>query len=83
MKVSFDGLRSNIAQAYNDHARTINKLEDVDKWEFNELKTTCDELRALIGILMCVEDDEDPNDCNDMSDIKLISTLPEEVEAGK
>lgn len=83
MKVSFDGLRSSIAQAYNDHAIAIKNLKDVDKWEFNELKTTCDELRALIGILMCVEDDEDPDDCNDMSATKLISTLPEESEAAR
>lgn len=78
MKVSFDGLRKNIAQAYNDHARTINKLEDIDECELNELKETCEELRAMLGWLMLVQDDEEPDDCNDLSEsVTLISTIPD------
>lgn len=77
MKVSFDGLRSNIAQAYNDHATIINKLDYLYESELHELKKSCEELRSMLGFLMIVQDDEDPDDCNDMSAIKLISTLPD------
>jgi len=84
MKVSFDGLRKSIALAYNDHARTIHHLENINYREINKLKETCEELRTMLGFLMIVQDEEDPDDCNDLSDsVNLISILPENSEAGE
>lgn len=80
MKVSFDGLRKNIAQAYNGLARTINNIDvdEINESTQSELNETCDELRAMLGWLMLVQDEDDKDDCNDLSEsVKLISTIPD------
>lgn len=69
MKVSFDGLRKNIAGDFNDLAKRIKYL-DLD----NDLSAEMNTLRSSIGgLLACYDSKEMPDDFNDLSgEIKLL-----------
>lgn len=75
MKVSFDGMRRNIARSYNEMAI---KLKDIPLDE--NQKEAIEQLRSNIGGLLCVYDDEVP-DCNDLSEmVELVSIDGKEQE---
>lgn len=69
MKISFDGLRRNIAGDFNDLAKRIKYL-DLD----NDLSAEMNILRSSIGgLLACYDSKEMPDDFNDLSsEIKLL-----------
>ena len=63
MKISFDGLRRNIARAFNDVVRdpSCENMED---------------LRMHIANLLAVYDDDVKGDCNELSDdVKLLEVI--------
>jgi hypothetical protein len=55
MKVSVDGLRSNMARAYS---KTVRGYRNDDK---EEIKEGLDDMRPMIGAFMCMYSD-DPDD---------------------
>lgn len=69
MKISFDGLRRNIALDFNDLAKRIKYL-DLD----NDLSAEMNILRGSIGgLIACYDSKQMPEDFNDLSEeIKLI-----------
>ena len=69
MKVSFDGLRRNIAGDFNNLAERIKYL-DLE----NDLSAEMNILRGSIGGLMaCYDPEQMPDDFNDLSEeIKLL-----------
>ena len=83
MKVSVDGLRRNLMNAYNKSVRGYRELSefcDID--DLFDLKEGLDELRQMIGGLMCVYS-PDPSDLmTDMADEadRLLWADPEDGE---
>ena len=69
MKVSVDGLRRNLAEAYS---RTVDGFREVvegrDIEEFSELKDGLDDLRQMIAGFMCVYSDNPEDLMTDMGD---------------
>jgi hypothetical protein len=59
MKISFNGLRKNIARAFNTFL--IDRTDD-----------NLDELRSHLGMLMAIYDDDIDGDCDDLTDIVHI-----------
>ena len=86
MKVSVDGLRSNLAEAYK---KAVSGYQEITRGEpfyekpgFYELKEGLDELRTFIGALMCVYS-EDPEDMfSNMTDeaFKLPCASPDDEQ---
>jgi len=74
MKVSFDGLRRNIALCWNEYIESLSS-----EWESDRLEAL-DNLRFNISNLMCVYDDNIADDCNDLSDIKILSQDMERMD---
>ncbi len=74
MKVSFDGLRKNIARAYNDLAQSMLNYDDKET-----IDERMDDLRSMIGGLLAVYIPDDPDgDCNNLADdVKLIDVAEE------
>lgn len=84
MKVSFDGLRKNIINAYNKTVSAYHEeVEDGFDMEFGSMKDGLDELRQMIVGLLCCYDTESierDNDFNDLSDLskKLLFADPKD-----
>ena len=78
MKVSFDGLRTNIAKSFNRVAEEIKEVSS-DRDGFEELKEATMDLRSMIaGLLGCQIPEDMPADGNDLSfKIKLVNVDPE------
>lgn len=76
MKVSFDGIRKNIAGAYNTMVISL------DGQELNDSqKDAIDGLRSMIFGLLCIYDDSDKEGFSDLSDkIKLQRIYLEDEE---
>lgn len=72
MKISFDGLRKNIAADFNTLVEEIRSEElNIDKG--SSLSESVHQLRCSIGILLCCFDkDQMPDDFNNLSEIKLL-----------
>lgn len=68
MKISFDGLRKNIAEDFNALIETIKSSPSADLCE------DIGDLRASVGALLCCYDQlQMPDDFNDLSEeIKLL-----------
>ncbi len=68
MKVSFDGLRRNIAFDFNQLTKELNSVS-VDEEEVIKLTN---QLRSSIGCLLsCYDKNQQPDDFNDLSDLEL------------
>jgi hypothetical protein len=83
MKVSVDGLRRNMARAYNkaiDGYQYAIECHDGD--DFETLKEGLDELRQMIGGLMCVYSDDPEDLMTNMADEadKLFYADPEDAD---
>ena len=74
MKISFDGLRKNIADDFNELVKQIfQTLEDQD---VEDLREHVGKLRGSLGGLMCCYDSNQiPDDFNDLSDEINLSNL--------
>lgn len=74
MKISFDGLRKNIALDLNNLIESVNESPNVSYLAENEIKPYLGSLRRSIGALLaCYDRDQMPDDFNDLSDeIKLL-----------
>lgn len=76
MKISFDGLRKEIAYDYNNVIDAVNQFEDLPydaKKVLESLKIELYNLRASIGgLLACYDSEQMPDDFNDLSDIRLL-----------
>lgn len=72
MKVSFDGLRKNIAFDYNDVVDMVNQFEDLSpdaERVLNNLRKSLNILRGSIGgLLACYDSEQMPDDFNDLSE---------------
>lgn len=64
MKVSFDGLRKQIARDYNKIAYELSHANDPE-----DVAERMQELRRSISCLLCCYDDKCPDDINDLSEI--------------
>lgn len=82
MKVSFDGLRKNIVVAYKTTISAYREVLDVYGPELNEdslttLAESLDDMREMVGSLLCCYDNESIKNDNDMHDLSnLIDSLP-------
>lgn len=80
MKVSMNGLRKNMVSAYE---RAISGYREItegrDQSEFHLLKSGLDDLRSMIGGLLCTYEPGNP-DFIDMSDVDLRSADPADDE---
>ena len=69
MKVSFDGLRQNMARNFND---LVSDIRDLDRQDIEHLKDSVNFLRSSIGCLLaCYDKDQQPDDFNDLSGLEL------------
>jgi hypothetical protein len=69
MTVSVDGLRRNLARAYCDSIDGFREItEGRDLEEFSTLKEGLDDLRQMIGALMCVYSPNPDDLMTDMAD---------------
>ena len=83
MKVSVDGLRLNLARAYEKAVEGFHEItEDRDLDEFSELKEGLDDLRQMIGSFMCMYSDNPDDLMTNMADEsdKLSYADPEDAE---
>lgn len=81
MKVSMDGLRRNLMNAYNKSVRGFREIiegRDID--EYSELKEGLDDTRQMIAGLMCVYSEDPEELMTDMADEidKLLWADPED-----
>jgi hypothetical protein len=75
MKVSFDGLRRNIARDFNQVAKEVDDLKEIlSTNEISWLRNDLGVLRSSLGALMaCYDSEQAPEDFNDLSEeIKLL-----------
>ena len=92
MKVSFDGLRMNLASDFNSLARLLGEIPlaalEVDQFNSlaqslagipqpEELRDALYALAGSVGFLMCVFNDHDAEDMNDLSDKQLVLSFEE------
>lgn len=69
MKVSIDGLRRNLARAYNETAEAFNDLpvtiptDDIDR-----MRDGLVNLRQYIGAMMCMYTDDPEDMCSNLAD---------------
>jgi len=76
MKISFDGLRMNLAKSYNELFCALRDSTDDEKQVEAMLS-----LRQNIGILLCMYDDSNKEDSNCLiDDIELLNFEPDEDE---
>lgn len=71
MQVDMNGLRLNIARAYNQMCRELN----LDELDINQ-KEAIEELRMHIGGLLCVYDNDSLRDLSE--EIELFDVLPDD-----
>lgn len=72
MKLSFDGIRKNLARAFNELAETELSPEQLEPMRF---------LRQVVGGLLCAYDERDmPGDCNMLADKVELLPIPGEEE---
>lgn len=75
MKVSFDGIRKNIARSYNEVVRCF-----VDESE-QETEEALMELRQRLRALMaCYDPEKQPEDFNDLDDIIILTSLRDDID---
>jgi len=70
MNVSFDGARRNLANAFNRLAHDAKYPETFEGGDSSHVLVEIEQLNQLgmmIGVLLCMFDDSDPQDCNDLS----------------
>jgi len=83
MKVSFDGLRKNLARSYNQLFEVIQMPHDeqIEELQKEELIDAMLSLRQDIGILLLMYDDENKDDMNCLIDeVELLNFEHEEDE---
>ncbi len=81
MKVSFDGLRRNLARSYNELFRAIHEPydEQIEELQKENIAEALQDLRQMIAVLLCVYDDDDKEDMNCLIDeIELLNFEPDE-----
>lgn len=72
MKVSFDGLRRNIAKDFNNLVGELRELELHSEFEKEQVSRLGNELRCSLGCLLsCYDKNQQPDDFNDLSDLEL------------
>lgn len=70
MKLSFDGIRKNLARSFNDLAETDLSFEQ---------REIMREMRQIVGGLLCAYDPRDqPDDCNMLADSVELLEIPNE-----
>ncbi len=76
MKVSFDGIRKNIARAYNEVVRCfVDESEEATENALMELR------QMLQGLMACYDPEKQPGDFNELvDDVVLTSLRPDEEE---
>ena len=62
MKASFNGARKNLVHAYN---RTVRAFRNEDSYEAID---GFESMRQIIVGLLCMHDDSDPDDCDEMTE---------------
>lgn len=74
MRISFDGLRRNIARDFNSLVEEIRDLDIDYEDQKSNLKELGNKLKETIGCLLaCYDSEQIPEDFNDLSDeIKLL-----------
>ena len=75
MKVSFDGLRINLAESFNEMVRTLNGT-DLRQSQMDSIEN----LRGMIGGLLCIYDGENITDLSDKVKLSHISKQYEDEE---
>lgn len=79
MKVSFDGLRKNLAGAYEETITAYRDAVDVNGYDdsFSHLKDGLNEMRSMIAAFLCCYDEESIKKDNDFHDLgELADKLP-------
>jgi hypothetical protein len=75
MKISFDGLRRNIAWEFNNLAAELAIIpldQPIMPSHLERIKRFANELRGSIGgMLCCYDENQQPEDFNDLSDLEL------------
>jgi hypothetical protein len=72
MKVSFDGLRQNIASDFNALIEEVRDLDIDYEDQRSNLRELGNNLRASISCLLsCYDKDQQPDDFNDLSGLEL------------
>lgn len=73
MKLSFDGIRKNLAGAYNDLAATELSYEqrEIMRWMY----------QIVGGLLSSYDPRDQPGDCNMLADEVELIAIPEEEDA--
>lgn len=72
MKLSFDGIRENLANTFNDLANTELSYEQ---------REIMRDMRRFVGGLLCAYDPRDqPNDCNMLADKIRLLEIPDEED---
>ena len=83
MKVNMDGLRNNLANAYEKTIRAYRKIiREHNEEEFLDLKEGLDDLRHMIASLMCCYSDNPGELMTDMGEEadRLLFANPEDNE---
>ena len=70
MRVSMDGLRRNLASAYKKAVSGYREAVSENGYDcsFSDLRDGLDELRQMIGALMCVYSKDPEDEMSDMAD---------------
>ena len=72
MKLSFDGIRKNLASAFNDMAATELSFEQ---------REIMRDMRRFVGGLLCAYDPRDqPDDCNMLADEVELLPIPDDED---
>ena len=72
MKLSFDGIRKNLARYFNELAETELSFEQ---------REIMRDMRGIVGGLLCAYDPRDqPDDCNMLADKVELVEIPEEED---
>ena len=79
MKVSFDGLRMNIASNWNNLCQTLDQIDfdNLLQRERDALTQSLSDMRSIVMVLMACHDPDCPDDANDLSDtVTLLEARP-------
>lgn len=80
MRVNFNSARKNLARSFNKLSREINE-EYADRAIPENVLEPLREMRQQIGLFLCMFDDSDPKDCDDLSEtIELVDIDQFELE---
>ena len=83
MKVDFNNLRINAANAYNDLVKVLNRERNgnglVKVYE-EDLEEPLRDLKSMIGAIMCVYEKDNPEFKDVVNEVEMLNFAPEKYE---